>query len=73
MGAAMEQSIVIVTEHRREHLLTVQEFADLVRVHPLSVYRMIREGRLPGVVRVGKHIRINRRIALGETSAHISV
>jgi excisionase family DNA binding protein len=61
-----EEPIVIVTEHTREVLLTVQEFASLVRVHPLSIYRLIRERKQRGVVRVGKHIRINKTIALAE-------
>lgn len=44
---------------RREELLTVQEFAAIVRLHPLSVYRRIREGRQPGAVRFGREIRID--------------
>lgn len=40
-------------------LLTVKEFADRVRQHPLSVYRRIREGRQPGVYRVGGSIRLD--------------
>ena len=69
----MEEPIVIVTEHPREHLLTVQEFSDLTRVHPLSVYRLIREDKLPGVVRIGRHIRINVTIALGRHPTHTYV
>lgn len=45
-------------------LLTVKEYADEARQHPLSVYRRIREGRQPGVHRVGGSIRLDppRRI-----------
>lgn len=42
-----------------ETLLTVKEFADLTRVHPMSVYRRIRERRQPGVYRFGGTIRID--------------
>jgi hypothetical protein len=45
-------------------LLTVQEFADLIRVHPMSIYRRIRQHRQPGVLRFGRDIRIDRLIAL---------
>jgi hypothetical protein len=40
-------------------LLTVKEYADTVRQHPLSVYRRIREGRQPGVYRIGGNIRLD--------------
>lgn len=50
-----------------EKLLTVQEFADLVRQHPHSIYRRIREGRLQkGVYRVGRDIRVDPGQALQE-------
>lgn len=55
---------LMLTHPSREQLLTVQEFADLVRVHPLSVYRRIREKRQPGVLRVGREYRINVTVAL---------
>jgi hypothetical protein len=47
-------------EHRRRdhRLLTVKEYADLVRQHPQSVYRRIREGRQSGMYRVGGSIRL---------------
>lgn len=54
----------MLTHPRREQLLTVQEFADLVRVHPLSIYRRIREKRQPGALKVGREYRINVSIAL---------
>jgi len=40
-------------------LLTVKEFAGLVRQNQWSVYRRIREDRQPGVVRIGRDIRID--------------
>jgi hypothetical protein len=45
-------------------LLTVKEYADIIRVHPLSVYRRIREHRQPGVYRFGRDIRIDLAAAL---------
>jgi excisionase family DNA binding protein len=59
----MAPPTVVVTEPHREQLLTVQEFAGHMRVHPCSIYRLIRNGRQPGVVRVGRQIRINPKIA----------
>ena len=44
--------------HRRDRLLTIKEFAHLTREHPLSVYRRVREGRQPGVHRIGINIRL---------------
>lgn len=42
--------------------LTVREVAELMRVHPKSVYRWIANGTLPqdAVVRVGRTVRIKR-------------
>jgi excisionase family DNA binding protein len=48
----------------RENLLTVQEFADLIRVHIGTIYRRIREGRQPGVHRFGRDLRIDLQAAI---------
>jgi hypothetical protein len=69
----MDDPVVIVTEHTREHLSTVEEFAAELRVHPKSVYRWIRADKLKGVVHVGGLIRINKNEALGWSSAHAHV
>lgn len=69
----MEPPTVVVTEPGREELLTVQEFADRVRSHPLTIYRLIREGRQAGVVRVGRQIRINVTVALAVTPPRTNV
>lgn len=53
------QARAAAIDARRAELLTVQEFATMIRVHPLSVYRRIREGRQPGVQRFGREIRID--------------
>lgn len=52
----------------RETLLTVKEFAGLIRVHPLTVYRRIWRHQQPGVFRVGRDIRIDVSEALGPAS-----
>ncbi len=53
-------------------LLTVKEYADLVRQHPMSIYRRIREDRQPGVRRFGRDIRIDVTEALQIASGIIS-
>lgn len=55
-----------------EDLLTVKEFAGLVRVHVGTIYRRIREGRQPGVHRFGRDIRIDRSKALQATTRTVS-
>lgn len=40
--------------------LTVEETADLLRVHKNTIYRWVREGRLPST-RIGKQWRIPRQ------------
>lgn len=49
---------------RSAELLTVKEYATLLRLHPRSVYRRIWEGRQAGVCRDGREIRIDITIAL---------
>lgn len=66
----MAPPTVVVTEYTRQQLLTVQEYAGLVRVHPLSVYRLIREKKQLGVVKVGRQIRINVAVALEVKPTH---
>lgn len=58
-----EEPVVIVTEPSRRTLLTVPEYADQLRVHPRTVYRWISEGTQRGVVRAGRHLRIDPSIA----------
>jgi excisionase family DNA binding protein len=45
--------------HARE-ILTVEQTADLMQVHRITVYRYIRAGRLPAV-KLGKHYRLFSR------------
>jgi hypothetical protein len=57
-----------------EQLLTVPEFADLVRQHAKTVYARIARHEQPGVVRVGRSVRIDVAVALksqcAETHGH---
>ena len=40
--------------------LTVSEVAELLRLSPHAVYKMIARGQLPGVLRIGTRVRIAR-------------
>lgn len=41
-------------------MLTLAEAAKFLRVHPITLYGMLRTGRLPGAFRIGQLWRINR-------------
>lgn len=45
-------------------VLTVDEAAELLRVDRKTIYESIRRGELPGVVRLGRSIRIGRTALL---------
>jgi excisionase family DNA binding protein len=47
--------------------LTVDEAAELLRVNRKSLYQAIERGEIPGVIRIGRTIRI-RRSALTEAT-----
>jgi excisionase family DNA binding protein len=42
-----------------EDILTIAELSDHLRVHPTTIYRLLREGRIPGF-RVGSAWRFSR-------------
>ncbi len=46
-------------------VLTVDEAARLLRVNRKTLYDAVREGRVPGVIRLGRSIRIGRTALLG--------
>jgi len=48
----------------RDDYLTVAEFALLIDRHPMTIYRLVEQGQLPGVIRIGRAIRIQRSVAL---------
>jgi len=43
----------------RDDIFTIKELSDHLRVHPTTIYRLLRQGRLPGF-RVGSNWRFNR-------------
>lgn len=43
-----------------ERFLTIKDVADLLSVHPMTVYRLLKQGRLPGV-RLGGVWRFSRQ------------
>ncbi|MFQ5694051.1 MAG: helix-turn-helix domain-containing protein [Nitrospinota bacterium] len=45
-------------------VLTVEELANLLRVNRDTAYKAVAEGRIPGVRRVGRSIRISREAVL---------
>ena len=53
-------------------VITVDEAAALLRVDRKSIYESIRRGELPGVVRVGRAIRISRTALLQWLSGRVS-
>ncbi len=46
-------------KERQAELMTVQEVAAYLRVHPMTVYRLIQRGELPAI-RVGRGWRLSR-------------
>jgi excisionase family DNA binding protein len=47
-----------------DELLTVKEFAAVMRIHVQTAWKWVADGRVPGVVRAGRTIRIHRATAL---------
>lgn len=43
----------------KEQVFTIKELSEHLRVHPTTIYRLLRQGRLPGF-RVGSNWRFNR-------------
>jgi excisionase family DNA binding protein len=43
----------------QDEVFTIKELSDYLRVHPTTIYRLLRQGRLPGF-RVGSNWRFNR-------------
>jgi hypothetical protein len=48
---------------RREELLTVDEYAFLMKMQPATVHKRIQRGKQPGVIRSGATIRIDIQAA----------
>ncbi len=47
------------TNAARDDIFTIKELSEHLRVHPTTIYRLLRQGRLPGF-RVGSNWRFNR-------------
>jgi excisionase family DNA binding protein len=63
--AASKRSTQVPDRRRSDPaVITVDEAAALLRVDRKSIYESIRRGELPGVVRVGRAIRISRTALL---------
>ena len=45
-------------------VITVDELATVLRVNRKTVYEAISENKIPGVVRVGRNIRISKQVVL---------
>jgi len=48
-------------ENMRTQLMTLREVAHYLRVHPATVYRLVKAGRLPAI-RVGRDLRFDVRV-----------
>lgn len=44
----------------RDHLLTVEEVALLLRTTPKAIYAMVERRQLPGVRRIGRRVLVHR-------------
>jgi excisionase family DNA binding protein len=50
---------------QRDEVLTVKETAKVLRMSENSVYETVKRGQLPGVIRLGRTIRISRSVLDG--------
>jgi excisionase family DNA binding protein len=55
-------------ETGREYLLTIPEVARLLRINRGRAYSMAANGTLPGVIRIGRTIRVDRKKLLAGLS-----
>lgn len=46
-------------QSQADQIFTIKELSDHLRVHPTTIYRLLRQGRLPGF-RVGSNWRFSR-------------
>jgi excisionase family DNA binding protein len=61
-GSAAARDIHARDERLREiELMTVPEVATFLRTSPKAIYTMIERGQLPGVLRIGRRVLVDRR------------
>ena len=53
--------MVIESKNRLPRVLTVKELSDYLRIHPSTVYKLLRSGDLPGF-RIGTDWRFNAEV-----------
>jgi excisionase family DNA binding protein len=57
-------AITMDADQSNDVWLTPEELADLLRVHRQTIYRELRAGHLPGVIKIGNQWRIPKNAAL---------
>jgi excisionase family DNA binding protein len=57
-------AITMDADQSNDTWLTPEELADLLRVHRQTIYRELRAGNLPGVIKIGNQWRIPKNAAL---------
>lgn len=53
-----------IAEAKQQELLTVEQVALLAQYTPVTVYRKVKDGTIPGVIRFGRTIRFHRDVIL---------
>jgi excisionase family DNA binding protein len=63
-AARKQQPLAALNRESLPLLLTPREAASLLRVTPKAIYAMIERAQLPGVIRMGRRVRIDTRVLL---------
>jgi excisionase family DNA binding protein len=58
-----EKGLVIITMASDQEVLTVKEICDLLRVHPSTIYKLIRDDKIPSF-QVGAEWRFRKDVIL---------
>jgi excisionase family DNA binding protein len=56
-----QRLVLIVKNKKMDEILTLEEFAKIMKVSKITIYRMIKSGQIPAV-KFGKSWRINQTI-----------
>ena len=70
-AASQEESLA------QQHLMTIKEVADFLRISTISAYSWVRDGKLPAI-RIGKEWRVRTRdldewLELRSTAKHVTL